>query len=394
MRRRVRAVSLSAIATLILVLSTAAASASVGHGASVPSTSHVAAAQTCATVDGITQTSAQAAAAERFWTQQEMQDSTPFSQAALAKIIARLTPAQRRAAERAGRPATVQETECTTTGSLPTSAAATAATGQGNAPQSVGHTSGYRTVGKFFYNVDILGVELPFNCTATAINDQKVNAARALVLTAAHCFFGDIDGYTYESSDWTFAPGWYATPEKVACGRFICTVYKGHFPYGSWSVKAAYYPKPWRVSCGSLGQCKFNPQYDYAAFLVDPKDGHGVGWYVGDDGWNDHMAKTEKVTIFGQPGCDTCGKLLTNTTVSHTVTTDGYLSRTASTPGFLDGVSGGPWFYSYSWSSQLGLILGDIGGYEQGGPTSGSPSYSPFWTSYFGGFIAAVAEKE
>jgi hypothetical protein len=97
------------------------------------------------------------------------------------------------------------------------------------------------------------------------------------------------------------------------------------------------------------------------------------------------------VTIFGVPG--TSSTMLVNSTVSHTVTIGGYQYRQAATPGFGDGASGGPWFYSYSFSSQSGDILGDTGGYDAGGPTA-SPSYSPVWTTYFGGFVAAVAKKE
>ena len=84
---------------------------------------------------------------------------------------------------------------------------------------------------------------------------------------------------------------------------------------------------------------------------------------------------------------------LISQTLSHTVNPAGYLARKASTLGFGNGASGGPWFYKYDKSMQLGCVLGDTGGYQDGG-SSDSPSYSPFWTVYFGGFVDAVSMEE
>lgn len=339
-------------------------------------------AQTCVTINAQSQTSAQQAAAAQYWTPKRLRESIPFTPAALARALARLTPAQRRADDQAAQ-GVIQETSCVAASSLAQSASAvplvpsadTADTAQGDYL-----TTGYRTIGKFFYDVD----GLPFNCTATAINDAKGNAARALVLTAAHCFAGVYDDVAYTSDDWAFAPGWHNNKD----------------PYGLWQVKSRYWPGPYRTSVCTTPrpgdrQCRyvFSGAYDYAAFIVKPINGRGVGAVTGDDGWRAAMPKTEKVTIFGVPG--TSPGMLEHTTDSHTVTTDGYLDRKAETPGFTDGASGGPWFYSYNAKTQIGDILGDTGGYETGGNNpSGSPSFSPFWTAYFGGFIAGVAKHE
>lgn len=50
------------------------------------------------------------------------------------------------------------------------------------------------------------------------------------------------------------------------------------------------------------------------------------------------------------------------------------------------------WFSSFNASEQVGILLGEIGGYEEGGPNSGTPSYSPVWTA--GGFGALIAAAD
>jgi hypothetical protein len=332
----------------------------------------------CVQVSGMSQ------ASDAPWTLAEMRESIPFSESALARVLARLTPAQRRAADESADTGT--SAGCASTGSdalsAPELAPAVSSTSV-SSPKTRNITSGYRTIGKFFYDVD----GFPFNCTATAVNDPKNNAARALVLTAAHCFKGYLDNTYYASDDWQFAPGWHNNTD----------------PYGLWQVKSAWYPDPW-IKCvtgaGFEKLCSTVGQYDFALFIVKPQHGHGVGWYTGQDGWHDNMPDTESVSIFGIPG--NSGTMKVNSTVSHTVTVkdtfiwgavNKYTVRKAATPGFGDGASGGPWFYSYSFGTQIGLLLGDTGGYEYGG-NSASPSYSPYWTPYFGGFVVAIAAKE
>jgi hypothetical protein len=41
-----------------------------------------------------------------------------------------------------------------------------------------------------------------------------------------------------------------------------------------------------------------------------------------------------------------------------------------------------------------GTLVGDTGGYQEGGPSSGVPSYSPHWTSAFIGLVRAVQKVE
>ena len=364
-----------AAAVVMVALPAGAALAGTAPSASA------AAAPACTSVTGPAQAGAQVASAQS-WTPQEMRAALPLSQASVAKVLARMTPAQREAVRRQASPDARATVQPVCSGAVPITVTADAATPAGAAsrspvpavaaPQTKSLTSGYRTIGKFFFRVPLL-MNAPFNCTATAINDAKNNAARALVLTAAHCFLGDYDGVIFSTDDWAFAPGWHNNKS----------------PYGMWQVKAAYYPSQW-YQCG-LVLCSLHGPYDFAVFIVKPMHGHGVGWYVGEDGWHVNMPRTKPVTIFGVPG--NSSRMLENAATSVTVTTNGYLDRRASTPGFGDGASGGPWFYSYSFKTQLGDILGDTGGYDAGGPTN-SPSYSPWWNGAFSGFVANVAKKE
>jgi hypothetical protein len=360
-------ITVSVAAAAVAALPASAALARTAPGIPAAST------QPCASPARPDPTSAQAAAATRSWTPQEMRDSVPFTPATLATALARLTPAQRRVLEEQAAGA-AQAAGCAGTSPVTSASAASSLPAAAAAPQTKSLTTGYRTVGKFFFRV----LDFPFNCTATAINDQQANAAKALVLTAAHCLVGDYEGFIYSTDDWAFAPAWHNNKS----------------PYGMWQVKAAYYPYSWyHCVAGPHGEVCSNldGSYDFGLLIVKPMHGHGVGWYVGDDGWRSQMPKTEKVTIFGVPGSS--GTMLENATTSTTVTIGGYTYRKAATPGFGDGASGGPWFYSYNTGTQLGDLLGDTGGYDAGGP-SDSPSYSPFWTQYFANFVAGIAKKE
>ena len=64
-------------------------------------------------------------------------------------------------------------------------------------------------------------------------------------------------------------------------------------------------------------------------------------------------------------------------------------------PGLTDGSSGGPWFQDFSSTTAgLGVLLGDTGGFEQGGPSSGSPSYANYWTSDFATVVKNAVSYE
>jgi hypothetical protein len=152
------------------------------------------------------------------------------------------------------------------------------------------------------------------------------------------------------------------------------------------------------MRCGARDRCQENPNYDYAVLVMNPQNGHGVGWSTGEDGWQVNEPVSAAVRIVGIPGSSGAAKI--TVTSSQTITLSGgtgvgrFLAREASTPGFTDGTSGGPWFASFSTRTSQGLLLGDTGGYQDGGPISGTPSYSSYWTASFSALVANAARQE
>lgn len=299
------------------------------------------------------------------WTLQEMRASVPFTPANFARALAKLTHAQRRDLRRQSAEA-VRRGPCGGDGHL---MAASPRVPASSAPRvsptarrpDTGHAQDYRTIGKFFFNV--AGI-LHFNCTAATVNSND-HPNSNLVLTAAHCFNGDYGGVIYNTDDWQFAPDWS----------------NNNAPYGMWQVYEDVWPRQWDPS----GDGPLDGRYDYAVFITKYLNAHSIGSQVGLNGWNADAPNTGQVTIFGVPG--NSSYMLENVTTAHGVHIGGYDYRTASTPGFADGASGGPWFSSYSNSSELGIIIADTGGYDAGGPTS-SPSYSSFWGSTYASLVA------
>jgi hypothetical protein len=98
------------------------------------------------------------------------------------------------------------------------------------------------------------------------------------------------------------------------------------------------------------------------------------------------------VTIAGIPS--TRPGTLVTTTNTGTVTRSGEPYRQAATPGYTDGTSGGPWLRNFSTKTNRGVLIGDTGGFEQGGLSSGIPSYSDCWTGSFAAVVKAAVSFE
>ncbi len=268
-----------------------------------------------------------------------------------------------------GKPAPVKV--CLPADLIPVSAAPAGPTAPpgASAPGTQGAGTGYPTVGKFFFKVAHL---VSFNCTGTVIT--ALAGQSALVLVAAHCLYGDFDDVTYRTGDWKFVPEWH----------------DNQAPFGTWQIMRGYYASLWPDNC-HLGHCDFNPRYDFGLLVLKELKGQPVGSVTGSDGWAVNEPKTVAVTIAGLPG--NSKEALIDHTVSHTVRPAGFDARKASTPGFGAGTSGGPWFFEYNSSRKLGDVLGETGGYQNGGK-SDSPSYSPFLTRYFAAAVDVVSQQE
>jgi hypothetical protein len=243
------------------------------------------------------------------------------------------------------------------TGGAP--AASPSAAGSPPAGQSVvaSDINGYKTVGKFF----VSAFSAKFSCTAAVIG-------RNIMVTAAHCFTGVIDGVKYATTGWMFAPMWH----------------DNLFPYGKWSVRAVYLTQGWIQ--------KFDPRSDYAVVVLNPRGGRDISAYTGQDSWNSHFSlapgKSAPVRIVGIPLASPKARISV-TRAQAVQVGPGFTVLTASTPGFGDGTSGGPWFDPFSTKTGTGTIVALTGGYQTGG-VSDSPSYADFLSGSFAGLVSAA----
>lgn len=222
-----------------------------------------------------------------------------------------------------------------------TASAASAPSAQSGPPPGTpnsAHFNGVRTVGALFFTT---GTKNHF-CTATVIDSATLN----IVLTAAHCVYGS--GYATHVA---YVPGWH----------------NGVSPYGVWPVQSITVASGWQQSQ--------NSNLDFAFLKVAPPSGQ--------------RQPVQLVTGGLQLGI--------NTGYAHPVTVIGY-NNTDSQPircatksfeawagqmefycnGFWDGTSGGPWITNFNQATGTGTVIGDIGGYEQGGDYTWS-SYSDYY---------------
>jgi V8-like Glu-specific endopeptidase len=201
--------------------------------------------------------------------------------------------------------------------------------------------NGVPTVGALFFTT--FGVQVLHFCTASVVD----STAGDVVLTAAHCVY---DGGPV--GDLAYVPEWHA----------------GTSPYGAWTVSSITVAAGWKQSQ--------NPADDYAFLTVTPPSG---------------TKKIQQVT----GGL----KLAVNAGYAHPIHVIGYnalsvLAIECSTKSFefeagqmefycnsfYDGVSGSPWITGFNPANGTGTVIGNVGGYEQGGDESWA-SYSDYYTS-------------
>jgi V8-like Glu-specific endopeptidase len=324
----------------------------------------------CVKVRTLTFSDSEQSAARRYWTPARMRTAKGFTRAAVGRLD-RMGKSGLKLAE-AGRPAA--GSECAPTGGLDTTVAATAPRkAPGNAPSSK-QSAGYPAIGKLTFDVDgVLGL----NCTASVIRGTPAPNKEELILTAAHCVDGTIGGVPYFSTNFAFAPMWH----------------DNQAPYGTWTARKVFLDSGWLKCPIPVVNCNTNPAYDYAIIVLAPQNGKGVGDVTGANGWSvSQPAALRDVTIAGIPSSSSSTLVTVADTV--TVTESGERYREAATPGFTDGSSGGPWLRDFSTASGRGVLIGDTGGFEQGGPASGSPSYSDYWTSDFAALVKEAVAYE
>jgi V8-like Glu-specific endopeptidase len=321
----------------------------------------------CLTVQTLKYSTAQDAAALDHWTPARIRGTHAFSQAALDKL-----GRSRRVPQGA---APIPAQRCVPGARAAGAVGAFGPAGAAVAPARSATTSsnGYPTVGKLTYDAD--GI-LSLNCTATVLQGTAATNNEDLILTAAHCIEGVEDGVPYTSTDLAFSPMWH----------------NNQSPFGTWSVNKVFLYS-WMDCPVPVIDCHTNTENDYAIIVLNPQNGKGVGDITGANGWKVSQPDTvDNVTIAGIPGSSSD----TLTTVANTTTVQepGDSYRKATTPGFTDGTSGGPWFEAFSATAGRGTLIGDTGGFEEGGPSSGSPSYSDFWNANFTTLVGQAVKYE
>jgi len=175
-------------------------------------------------------------------------------------------------------------------------------------------------------------------CTATVVHSPNRN----LVITAAHCLA------SASLQRVTFVPGYH---DRKA-------------PFGVWMTARVVEDHAWMSSA--------DPDDDVAFLVVTRQsDGTRVEDVTGAEQLLTSQPRTDVVQVIGYPNAG-----------ERPVTCQNHASAISATQlrfdcgGFPDGTSGGPFLADVSPTTGSGLVVGVIGGYQQGGYTP-EISYSP-----------------
>jgi V8-like Glu-specific endopeptidase len=200
--------------------------------------------------------------------------------------------------------------------------------------------NGVPTVGALFFTT---GTQAHF-CTASVVDSPEGD----IILTAAHCVYG-----TSYATNIAYVPEWH----------------KGVSPYGTWPVTSI------TVASGWISDQ--NQNLDFAFLTVNPPAGQWkpIQRVTGGLLLGVNLPYNERIHVIGYNDTDD-QPLLCDTTSSEFEPTqiEFYCNN------YWDGTSGGPWIVNYNAKTGTGIVIGDIGGYEQGGDYP-YLSYSVYYSS-------------
>jgi V8-like Glu-specific endopeptidase len=171
-----------------------------------------------------------------------------------------------------------------------------------------------------------------------------------LVLTAAHCL---------QNSSGTVA--------------FVPDYHDGETPYGIWRIAHVYTDAAWQSSQ--------NPDDDFAfATVSDPAEGVPIEDITGAEQLGSATQTRSYVQVIGYPDGESNPIECINWTKSY-----GATQLEFDCGGYLDGTSGSPFLTHVNPDTGQGVVIGVIGGFEQGGLT---PQVS--YSSLFGTNVEAL----
>jgi V8-like Glu-specific endopeptidase len=200
--------------------------------------------------------------------------------------------------------------------------------------------NGVPTVGALFFTT---GTQAHF-CTASVVNSARLD----LLLTAAHCVYGS-SGY---ATNVAYVPQWH----------------QGVSPYGAWAVRSITVAAGWQQSQ--------DPNLDFAFLAVTPPAGtrKPIQLVTGGLQLGINTRYSQAVTPVGYNNTDDQPiKCATRSLEFEPTQIEFYCNN------YQDGTSGGPWITHFNPATGTGTVIGEIGGYEQGGDYAWQ-SFSPYYS--------------
>jgi V8-like Glu-specific endopeptidase len=220
--------------------------------------------------------------------------------------------------------------------------------GRSLSPDVTGQTfAGVPAVGVLFFTTTS---DVNHYCTASVVTSPN----RDLVLTAAHCLHPAGHGSYFSN---------------VA---FVPKYNQGKAPYGIWPATRLFVGAGW-IHGG-------NVNLDFGFLTLARVGGWRVQGRTGANSIGIHQGYPHSVNVIGYPRKANAGA----DQAVHCTTMErhafGY-QLVFHCGGYPGGTSGSPWLYRYSARTHTGVVIGVIGGYEQGGDTP-STSYSAIFGDY------------
>ncbi|MGV9245574.1 trypsin-like serine peptidase [Streptomyces sp. NPDC003710] len=196
------------------------------------------------------------------------------------------------------------------------------------------HFGGIKSVGMLFHTDS--GMRAHY-CSASVVR----SAGHDLILTAGHCL----------GKNAAFIPKY--DPTKSAAKQ----------PYGIWPVKEWFRDKRYASDKSA------NSDLDFAFASLKPNGRRKIQDVVGANALARTPGFTNKVTVIGYPSIGhnprdqavRCANVRTTALPS-------YYQMQIDCGGMWGGVSGGPWFSKFDASGNTGEIIGNVGGFNGGGP--------------------------